>query len=150
MEQKNLSTINLSKKQLKDVEEFCKLNKIENVEELVSGSEDPQLTNEDDTVFDFFESSEVLESESSEDLLSDDTRHEFLERTKTKFGVQPQDGAWKNPPPGSVNQSKNMKKEMIEYYKNDNETPSLRHQHISYINEILTPKFFMKLGYQRL
>ena len=35
MEQKNLSTINLSKKQLKDVEEFCKLNKIENVEEFL-------------------------------------------------------------------------------------------------------------------
>jgi hypothetical protein len=35
MEQKNLSTINLSKKQLKDVEEFCKLNKIEDVEEFL-------------------------------------------------------------------------------------------------------------------
>jgi hypothetical protein len=35
MEQKNLSTINLSRKQLKDVEEFCKLNKIENVEEFL-------------------------------------------------------------------------------------------------------------------
>ena len=32
MEQKNLSTINLSRKQLKDVEEFCKLNKIDDVE----------------------------------------------------------------------------------------------------------------------
>lgn len=35
MEQKNLSTINLTRKQLKDVEEFCKLNKIENVEEFL-------------------------------------------------------------------------------------------------------------------
>ena len=35
MEQKNLSTINISRKQLKDVEEFCKLNKIENVEEFL-------------------------------------------------------------------------------------------------------------------
>jgi len=35
MEQKNLSTINLSRKQLKDVEEFCKLNKIEDVEEFL-------------------------------------------------------------------------------------------------------------------
>ena len=35
MEQKNLSTINLSRKQLKDVEEFCKLNKIKNVEEFL-------------------------------------------------------------------------------------------------------------------
>ena len=30
-----MSTINLSRKQLKDVEEFCKLNKIENVEEFL-------------------------------------------------------------------------------------------------------------------
>ncbi len=36
MEQKNLSTINLSRKQLKDVQEFCKLNKIENLEEFIT------------------------------------------------------------------------------------------------------------------
>jgi len=35
MEQKNLSTINLSRKQLKDVEAFCKLNEIENIEEFL-------------------------------------------------------------------------------------------------------------------
>ena len=35
MEQKNLSTINLSRKQLKDVEDFCKLNQIEDVEEFL-------------------------------------------------------------------------------------------------------------------
>lgn len=36
MEQKNLSIINLSRKQLKDVEEFCKLNKIENYEQFIT------------------------------------------------------------------------------------------------------------------
>lgn len=35
MEQKNLPTINLSRKQLKDVEAFCKLNQIENIEEFL-------------------------------------------------------------------------------------------------------------------
>lgn len=35
MEQKSLPTINLSRKQLKDVEAFCKLNQIENVEEFL-------------------------------------------------------------------------------------------------------------------
>jgi hypothetical protein len=35
MEQKNLPTINLSRKQLKDVEAFCKLNEIENIEEFL-------------------------------------------------------------------------------------------------------------------
>jgi len=35
MEQKNLPTINLSRKQLNDVEAFCKLNEIENIEEFL-------------------------------------------------------------------------------------------------------------------
>lgn len=35
MAQKNLSTINLSRKQLKDVEDFCKLNQIEDVEDFL-------------------------------------------------------------------------------------------------------------------
>jgi hypothetical protein len=35
MEQKSLPTINLSRKQLKDVEAFCKLNQIENIEEFL-------------------------------------------------------------------------------------------------------------------